>query len=150
MDFPASAITETGSFPELTSLFSDAPRRTCRARTDLLVELGSEQSVRAFQPDFAAIGRLPCRGLIITARSESSDYDFISRFFAPSVGVDEDPVTGSAHCALGPYWSAKLGRNTLTGYQASKRGGVVGVETSGDRVLLSGQAVTVIRGELFA
>ncbi|HVH12483.1 MAG TPA: PhzF family phenazine biosynthesis protein, partial [Longimicrobium sp.] len=82
------------------------------------------------------------------ARSEGGEYDFVSRFFAPGVGVPEDPVTGSAHCALAPFWAARLGRDALTGYQASRRGGIVKVRVAGDRVMLGGQAVTVMRGEL--
>ena len=86
--------------------------------------------------------------MIVTARSDDARYDFVSRFFAPAVGVDEDPVTGSAHCCLAPFWAERLGKTKLVGYQASARGGVVGVEISGDRVLLSGNAVTVLRGTL--
>jgi predicted PhzF superfamily epimerase YddE/YHI9 len=88
------------------------------------------------------------RGVIVTSRSRSSDYDFISRFFAPAVGVDEDPVTGSAHCCLGPYWGGKLGKKTLRAYQASSRGGILRVGLQGDRILIGGQAVTVLRAEL--
>jgi predicted PhzF superfamily epimerase YddE/YHI9 len=91
---------------------------------------------------------MECRGVIVTARSDRPEFDFISRFFAPAAGVPEDPVTGSAHCTLAPYWSERLGRKTLTGFQASRRGGVVGVEVAGVRVRLSGSAVTVWRGEL--
>jgi predicted PhzF superfamily epimerase YddE/YHI9 len=90
------------------------------------------------------------RGVIVTSRAAASGYDFVSRFFAPRAGVDEDPVTGSAHCALTPYWTPKLGRPDLVGYQASARGGTVRVRLQGDRVMLGGQAVTVLRGELTA
>jgi predicted PhzF superfamily epimerase YddE/YHI9 len=90
------------------------------------------------------------RGVIVTARPSSTEFDFVSRFFAPAAGVDEDPVTGSAHCALGPYWAGRLGKNEFTAYQASARGGVVRVRLNGDRVILGGQAVTVLRGELAA
>ena len=90
------------------------------------------------------------RGVIVTARPSSTEFDFVSRFFAPAAGVDEDPVTGSAHCALGPYWAERLGKSEFTAYQASARGGVVRVRLSGDRVILGGQAVTVMRGELAA
>jgi predicted PhzF superfamily epimerase YddE/YHI9 len=88
------------------------------------------------------------RGVIVTSRSRSADYDFVSRFFAPAVGVDEDPVTGSAHCCLGPYWGAKLDKKELAAYQASPRGGILRVSLKDDRVLIGGQAVTVIRGEI--
>jgi predicted PhzF superfamily epimerase YddE/YHI9 len=91
---------------------------------------------------------LPVRGVIVTARG--AEYDFVSRFFAPGSGIDEDPVTGSAHTALAPYWGAKLGRSEMTGFQASARGGVVRVRVEGDRVILGGQAVTVLRGDLLA
>ena len=119
-----------------------------RSREDLLVELPDEKQVRSLQPDLAALRRIEARGIIVTSRGIGAGYDFVSRFFAPRVGVDEDPVTGSAHCALAPYWSAKLGRDELMGYQVSSRGGKVRTRLSGDRVLLGGQAVTVLRGEL--
>ena len=117
---------------------------------DGLVELEDEQAVRSLRPDFALLARYPVRGVIVTARSDDPDYDFVSRFFAPRAGVPEDPVTGSAHCCLGPYWGERLGKRDLVGYQASARGGVVRVRLAGDRVYLSGQAVTVLRGELVA
>jgi predicted PhzF superfamily epimerase YddE/YHI9 len=98
-------------------------------------------------PDFAALRKLGVRGVMITARSTVRGFDFVSRFFAPEVGIDEDPVTGSAHCALAPYWQAKLGRDALVGYQASARGGIVRCRVVGDRVRLSGKAITIVRGE---
>ncbi|MCA8965884.1 MAG: PhzF family phenazine biosynthesis protein [Planctomycetes bacterium] len=119
-----------------------------KAADDLLVELASEKQVRALQPDLAALGRLKVRGVIVTAAGDSRRHDFVSRFFGPAVGVPEDPVTGSAHCALAPYWGGRFGRTRMIGYQASARGGEVEVELVGDRVLLRGQAVTVVRGEL--
>jgi PhzF family phenazine biosynthesis protein len=115
---------------------------------DYLVEVDSESTVRSLDPDIGQLRRLGMRGVIVTARAQGKDYDFVSRFFAPGAGVDEDPVTGSAHCCLAPYWSEQFGRLDLVGYQASARGGRVGVRCRGDRVLLSGQAVTVLRGEL--
>jgi predicted PhzF superfamily epimerase YddE/YHI9 len=104
--------------------------------------------VRGLEPDFGRLRLLTTRGVIATAAGDADGIDFVSRFFAPAVGIDEDPVTGSAHCALGPYWSERLGRADLVGFQASRRGGVVRTRTAGDRVLLGGQAVTVLRGEL--
>jgi predicted PhzF superfamily epimerase YddE/YHI9 len=96
------------------------------------------------------LGKLPVRGIIVTARSQSSAFDFVSRFFGPAAGVNEDPVTGSAHTALAPHWAAKLGKTQMIGYQASARGGVVKVQLEGDRVLLGGQAVTVMQADLLA
>lgn len=120
-----------------------------RSRFDFLVELESEAAVRAVKPEFSLLARTSDRGVMVTARSESPDIDFVSRFFAPAAGVDEDPVTGSAHCCLGPFWGERLGKDELVGYQASSRGGVVRVRLwDDDRVLLGGQAVTVFRGEL--
>jgi len=121
---------------------------TGRDGFDYLCELESEATVRDLQPDFKLLKQAGPRGVIVTARAESKEFDFVSRFFAPAYGVDEDPVTGSAHCCLGPYWASRLGKDDLVGYQASARGGVVKVGVRGDRVLLGGQAVTVLRGEM--
>ena len=115
---------------------------------DYLVEVDSEETLRGLTPDHSALRKLPVRGVIVTARSSSPEFDFVSRFFAPGSGVDEDPVTGSSHTALGPYWAAHLGKSEFTAYQASARGGVVRVRLSGDRVILGGQAVTVMTGDL--
>jgi len=115
---------------------------------DYLVEVESEQVLRDLQPDFVELDKFPVRGIIATSRSSSPDFDFVSRFFAPQVGINEDPVTGSAHSCLGPYWADKLGKTEMLAYQASDRGGVIRVSLEGDRVLLGGQAVTVIAGEL--
>ena len=106
--------------------------------------------VRGLKPDLAALERVDARGIIVTSRAATPGFDFVSRFFAPQSGVPEDPVTGSAHCALAPYWSERLDRTELTGYQASPRGGVVRVRLASDRVMLGGQAVTVLRGELLS
>ena len=125
------------------------PRFVGRSRFDYLIEVDGEDEVRRLAPDFGALARVDARGVIVTSRG-SGTYDFISRFFAPRSGVDEDPVTGSAHCALAPYWHAQLGKPTLVGYQASTRGGVVRVRHTGERVVLGGQAVTVLRGDLMA
>ncbi len=115
-----------------------------------LAELDSRAAVTGLKPDFAGLKRLPVGLIIVTSRGEKPDIDFVSRLFAPRLGIDEDPVTGAAHCCLGPYWSAKLNKNPLVGYQASARGGLVRVGVQGDRAILSGQAVTVLRGELLA
>jgi predicted PhzF superfamily epimerase YddE/YHI9 len=114
---------------------------------DWIVELATESEVRSFNPDFEQIASLGMRGLQVTAKADS-EFDFVSRFFAPQSGVDEDPVTGSAHCCLGPYWGAKLGKDKVTGYQASDRGGVVTVELFGERVGLLGDAVMTLEGVL--
>lgn len=119
-------------------------------RMDWFAELPTEADVLAYQPDFAAIDALGMRGLLLTARAEREGVDFVSRFFAPQSGVDEDFVTGSAHCALAPYWAEKLGRTALTGFQASSRGGFVGVELRGERVALRGHAKLAIEGQLLA
>lgn len=113
-----------------------------------LLELDSEDAVRVLKPDFALLARNVDRGVIVTAISSSEDYDFVSRFFAPSVGINEDPVTGAAHCCLGPFWSKRLNRNEFVAYQASQRGGIVRIRIEKERVFLSGQAVIVLRGEL--
>ncbi len=115
-------------------------------QTDYLVEVADEQTLRQLTPNFSALAKLPTRGVIVTARSGSPRFDFASRFFAPALGVNEDPVTGSAHCALGPFWQARLGRSAFTACQASERGGTVKLSVSGDRVLLLGQSV--LMGEL--
>ncbi len=117
-------------------------------RCDYLVEVESEGIVRGLAPDFAKLHFLGVRGVMVTAISSSDEYDFVSRFFAPGAGIDEDPVTGSAHCALTPYWSAKLGKTELSAYQASARGGQLKCTLAGDRVKLAGRAITVLRGEL--
>ena len=146
MDFPATANSPCEAPAGLVEALGLAPLYVGRNKFDYLVEAGSETILRAIQPDHSALRKLPARGIIVTARG--ADYDFVSRFFAPGSGIDEDPVTGSAHCALGPYWAAKLGKSTFRAFQASARGGEVGVRVEGDRVILSGQAVTVLQGEL--
>ena len=115
---------------------------------DYFVHVESESDVRGLQPDFRALKAVGCRGVIVTAASDDPQYDFVSRFFAPGAGIDEDPVTGSAHCSLCPYWSALLGKREMTGYQASRRGGIVRVTDRGARVVLAGRAVIVSEGEL--
>lgn len=150
LDFPAEPADEVPAFEGLTAMVGAEPQWVGRNRLDFLVQLADEATVRGLRPDLGRIEQLPARGLIVTARSDGGDYDFVSRFFAPQAGVPEDPVTGSAHCALSPFWSARLGRDTLVGFQASKRGGRVHVRHAGERVMLGGQAVTVLRGELLA
>jgi PhzF family phenazine biosynthesis protein len=115
---------------------------------DYLIEVESEETVRVMKPDFVKLSKVPARGVIVTARDRAGEYDFVSRFFAPEVGIWEDPVTGSAHCCLGPYWQKKLNRDEFIACQASERGGILKVKVIGERVLISGKAVTVLEGEL--
>jgi PhzF family phenazine biosynthesis protein len=149
LDFPSLPPTPAPQPPAgLAGALGAAPVFVGNSRFDLLVEVGSEAAVRALRPDPRALRTLGARGVIVTARGEADGFDFVSRFFAPGAGVDEDPVTGSAHCVLTPYWAAKLGKAEMTAYQASARGGVVRVRLAGGRVHLGGRAVTVLRGEL--
>ena len=124
------------------------PKYVGKSKFDYLLEVETEDAVRDLKPDFTLLRTMQVRGVMVTSRATSPGYDFVSRFFAPRAGVDEDPVTGSAHCCLGPFWSRRLGKDELIGYQASRRGGTVRVRVSGERVYLSGQAVTIFRGEL--
>jgi PhzF family phenazine biosynthesis protein len=148
MDFPAELQKPAIAPPVLASALGTTPVYLGKNRFDYLVELESEEVLRNLHPDLALLKTIPARGVIVTSPSDSKDYDFVSRFFAPGVGINEDPVTGSAHCCLGPYWQKRLKKDNFTAYQASARGGIVRVTVQGDRVLLSGQAVTVLRGEL--
>lgn len=147
LNFPADFITEVLPPADLSKVLGAKPLYFGKGKDNYLAELASEAELRQLKPDFAAVAKLGAGGLIVTSLSENSKFDFVSRFFAPSFGIDEDPVTGSAHCCLSPYWSNRLGLAELTGYQASARGGVVRTRLDGDRVRLSGQAVTVMRSE---
>jgi PhzF family phenazine biosynthesis protein len=148
LDFPAEPEEQTDIPETLFSALGHAAQYVGKNRFDFLLEFDSAESVRKMTPDFTLLSTISGRGFIVTSRSDASAYDFISRFFAPAAGINEDPVTGSAHCCLGPYWAKKLGKKELTAYQASARGGVVKVRIGGERVYLSGQAVTVMRGTL--
>ncbi len=152
LDFPCEPVErEVSSEDERLILRTAIPapiRFAGRNRFDILVELDGEDIVRNLRPNIRKLDELPVRGVIVTSRSTSKDYDFVSRFFAPQVGVDEDPVCGSAHCCLGPYWSEKLGKSKLTARQVSRRGGTVKVRVESPRTILIGHAVTVLRGEL--
>jgi PhzF family phenazine biosynthesis protein len=147
MDFPAVRAQPCGDEPRLAEPLGAPLRYLGRNGMDYLALLDSEETLRGLRPDFARLAALPVRGVIVTAAG-SGEFDFVSRFFAPRVGVPEDPVTGSAHCCLGPFWAERLGKSDLRAYQASPRGGVVNVGVRGERVLLGGQAVTVLRGEV--
>jgi PhzF family phenazine biosynthesis protein len=148
MDFPAKPAAPIEHFEKLEAALGVKAKYIGRSHFDYLVEVESEDEVRKLRPDFFVLRTLEARGVIVTSRASGAGYDFVSRFFAPGSGVDEDPVTGSAHCCLGPFWKERLGRDGLTGYQASARGGFVRTRCSGDRVYLSGQAVTVLHAEL--
>ncbi|HEX6910611.1 MAG TPA: PhzF family phenazine biosynthesis protein [Longimicrobium sp.] len=148
MDFPAKPEQEAPAPDGLERALGVTPLYTGRSQFDWLVEVESEGVVRALAPDLGLLATVDARGVIVTAQGKGTGHDFVSRFFAPRVGVPEDPVTGSAHCVLAPFWARRLGRDELTGFQASRRGGVVKVRAAGDRVVLAGQAVTVMRGEL--
>jgi PhzF family phenazine biosynthesis protein len=154
LDFPTAPLTPVTAVPALVEALGvpvTAVHHTGPDTDDLLVEVAGEQTVRAIDPDLRALIPLSGRGVIVTAAAgPGAGHDFVSRFFGPAVGVDEDPVTGSAHTALAPYWAAKLGRDELTGYQASRRGGFVRVRLRGARTELAGHAVTVIDGTLNA
>ncbi len=152
LDFPAEPVsremTDVAELARLRSALGVPFQFAGFNRFDLLVELESEAMVRKLSPDIRALGEFPVRGVIVTGRSNSEAYHLVSRFFAPQVGVDEDPVCGSAHCCLGPHWGQKLGLTSLVAHQVSCRGGIVGIRLEGSRVVLIGQAVTVLRGEL--
>ena len=148
LDFPAGPTTAVRTPAELAEGLGVKLDFVGTTPFDYLVEVASEEVVRTLRPDMTLLARVDTRGIIVTARASTPPYDFVSRFFGPQAGVAEDPVTGSAHCALGPYWRAKLGKESFLAHQASARGGDVRVKVAGDRVKLGGQAVTVMRGEL--
>lgn len=149
LDFPAKPEKKVEKPPSrLTESLEIEPNYIGRNDFDYIVEVENEKTVKNLKPDFDMLSELPVRGVILTSRAESEDYDFISRFFAPAVGVDEDPVTGSAHCCLAPFWAEKLEKEEVIGYQASSRGGKIKARIGRGRVFLLGQAVTVFEGEL--
>lgn len=149
LNFPVTPL-ESMSLPDglLSALGIKMAHYTGKTQFDYFIEVADEATVRELQPDFVVLGRFPTRGVIVTSRAATAGYDFVSRFFAPAAGIPEDPVTGSAHCGLTPYWRTRLGKENLVAFQASSRGGVLHVHQAGDRVYLRGQAVTVLRGEL--
>ena len=148
LDFPATPDTECEAPAGLVKALGVTPRYVGKSRFDYLVELESEDAVRDTTPDFAGLSKLGVRGVMITAASATPDTDFVSRFFAPGSGINEDPVTGSAHCCLAPFWSRRLGKTDFLARQISARGGFLKVRLDGDRVRLGGQAVTVMKGEI--
>ncbi len=148
LDFPARPARPAEPPAGLLEALGARAIAVARSAEDWLVELADEDAVRALSPDFRGLGRIDARGVIATARARVGPHDFVSRFFAPAAGIDEDPVTGSAHCTLAPWWAAKLGRTELLGFQASARGGEVRTRLARERVLLTGGAVTVARGQI--
>jgi predicted PhzF superfamily epimerase YddE/YHI9 len=148
LDFPVKPASIATPPPGLFEAIGTTAVWVGRNQFDYLMEVASEGALRRLTPDFRKLAAADCRGVIVTSRSDDARFDFVSRFFAPAGGIDEDPVTGSAHCCLADYWGAKLGKVEMTGYQTSARGGVVRVIRRGDRIALIGRAVTVSRGEL--
>lgn len=146
LNFPATLEEKIDGKAELTEALNINPIYIGKNVFDYLIEVESEEIVKNIIPDFTKLLEVPMRGVIVTAKSV--EYDFVSRFFAPAVGIFEDPVTGSAHCCLGPYWKKKLGKDKLLAYQASERSGVLQIEVEDERVLISGKAVTVMEGNL--
>jgi PhzF family phenazine biosynthesis protein len=148
LDFPATPATECQPPPALLDALAIQPTFVCKTPFDRFLLVDSPDVVRSLQPDFRKLAAVPNQGVIVTAHSDDPRFDFISRFFAPAAGIDEDPVTGSAHCCLAPYWSKRLDKTEMIGFQASQRGGVVHARVAGNRVILGGQAVLVLKGEL--
>jgi predicted PhzF superfamily epimerase YddE/YHI9 len=149
LDFPAEPAVEAAVPAGLSAALGTQVLWSGRNRMDYIVEVGGgERELRHLVPDLAAIGKLDARGLMVTCDGRGTRYDFLSRFFAPQSGINEDPVTGSAHCCLGPFWASRLNRANLVGFQASPSGGEVRVTVNGPRVMLGGRAVTVYNGAL--
>ncbi len=148
LDFPVLPIREDAANPSVIDALGFTPVSIWRGETRYLIELSSEREVREFKPNLARIAALDLRGFCVTAQSDGGPYDFISRYFAPRAGMDEDPVTGSVHCMLAPYWEKKLGKKEFLAYQASARGGELKVSFQGDRVLISGKAITEFEMEV--
>ena len=148
LDFPVEPARRTRVPRRLADALGAAPVYVGRNRLDYLVELKDEAAVRRLVPNLSLLKTIGGRGVIVTARASTKRFDFVSRFFGPAAGVDEDPVTGSSFCALAPFWAPRLGKESMLAYQASARGGVARCTLRGDRVLIAGKAVTVLRGEL--
>lgn len=148
LDFPQRLLEYAPIPEELQRSLGVTPVHVKKGQYGYLIELENEQTVRNLEPDYRLIAKIPLQGVIVTAQGNEGTYDFVSRYFAPGVGINEDPVTGSAHCALAPYWQKRLGKNQFVAYQASPRGGELKIRIKGHRVLLSGQAVTVMKGIL--
>lgn len=150
LNFPATPEEPEEAPSGLIDALGVKPNYVGKSTFDYLVEIDREDAVRNMSPDFSLLRRVETRGVIVTSIADAPEYDFVSRFFAPNAGVDEDPVTGSAHCCLGPFWNKRLKKEHFTAYQASPRGGEIHVRLDGDRVLIGGNAVTVFTAELTA
>ncbi len=148
LNFPVLPEEQTDAPEEIIDALGIEPIYTGRNAFDYLVEVASEDELRAIQPDFSKLSKITTRGVCVTAIASSADCDFVSRLFAPAIGIPEDPVTGSTHCCLGPYWMKKLNKNNFISYQASERGGFLKVKVVEDRVLISGKAITVIESRI--
>ena len=148
LDFPATPPEACDAPAGLLDALGVEPTFVGKTIFDRFLVVDSAEVVRSLQPDFRQLAQVATRGVIVTAASDDARFDFISRFFAPAAGINEDPVTGSAHCCLGPYWGQRLGKTSMVGYQASARGGIVNVQLNGDRVILGGKAVLIWKGEL--
>jgi PhzF family phenazine biosynthesis protein len=148
MDFPATPEKEAEPPPGLLEALGANAVYVGKSRFDYLVQVASEDELRALRPDFSQLAKVDIRGVMVTSVATAAGFDFVSRFFAPAAGINEDPVTGSSHCCLTPFWARRLGRESMTALQVSQRGGVLKVRLDGDRVRVVGQAVTVMRGEL--
>lgn len=150
MDFPARPVSPADPPNGLVDAVGVSPVSVWYGEIGYLLELGSESDVREASPDFRKLGAIPGAWTCITAPASTGGFDFVSRFFASQSGIDEDPVTGAAHCALADFWSKRSGRSEFRAYQCSSRGGVVFVRLEGERVHIGGQAVTVLRGDLLS
>jgi PhzF family phenazine biosynthesis protein len=150
LDFPLKPEKEAEAPLGLLQALGISAKYVGKNQFDYLVEVESEAILRGMSPDFKRLATVPVRGIIVTSKPADPRFDFVSRFFAPGSGVDEDPVTGSAHCCLGDFWRKRLGKAEFVAFQASARGGVVKVRVTKDRAFLGGTAVTVARGELLA
>ena len=148
LDFPIEAEKEVDPPEKLIKALDVKPKYVGKNRMDYLIEVDNKEIIQKIKPDFRMLKEVDARGIIVTSKANSNRYDFVSRFFAPAIGIDEDPVTGSAHCCLAPYWKKRLNKNQFTAYQASNRGGTIKIKLGKERVYLSGQAVIIMEGNL--
>jgi len=147
LDFPKQPVTPTSQPAGLIEALGVRPKFVGKNVLYYIVEVDSEEIVRGMSPNYGQLASVPVNGVAVTSKASTPGFDFVSRFFAPTFGIDEDPVTGSSHCGLGPYWEERLRKNELTAYQASARGGVLHVRVASDRVFLGGKAITILQGE---